>query len=152
MESGSQKILNEYKKDITITQIRRVFKLCHEIGLPAFAGWMIHPDYTRKDVLHDLLFAFKINAELITLSQLIPFPGTEIYEKLKNSKKLLTQDWDLYDGARALIKGKLSASERRFWQIVFMFMFHLSPFAAIQRREIFVNFWKTLLKMFLRRS
>ena len=147
VESGYQKILDLYKKGITISQIKRAFRLCNKVGIPTAAGWIIHPSYNEKDFLHDLMFAFKLNAGAITLSQLIPFPGTGIYNELKNNKKPISQDWDLYGGSDVLVNGTLSKRKRKFWQLFFMLVYHLSPFAAIQRPRIFLEIWKTVFKM-----
>ncbi|MFH0753559.1 MAG: radical SAM protein [Candidatus Omnitrophota bacterium] len=54
---------------------------------------------------------------------LVPFPGSRLFERLKQEGRLLTFDWRKYDVSRLLFKPKhMSTWDLMAWRIVFMFI------------------------------
>lgn len=129
IESGSQKILNNFKKGITTSQVREVVHNCFKMGIPSVVGNFIFggPGEDKNTVEETISFA----KELINLapgvfeassSFLVPYMGTEI---AKNPHKfgLKRINGDFYTGAtlqmpffetKSLNKKELIKSKRRF--------------------------------------
>ncbi len=80
VESGSQKVLNNIKKGITIEQVERLFKLTNKLGIDTHAHLMVGmPGETIEDVNKTIKFIKKINPTIITAGVCTPYPGTELF-------------------------------------------------------------------------
>ncbi len=81
VESGSQKILDFYRKGTTPEQAERAFRWCHELGVEATANLMIgFPMETEEDLraTYDLLRRIKPDDIIVYFSTAIP--GRYIHE------------------------------------------------------------------------
>ncbi len=82
VESGSQKILNTLKKDITVEQIGKAFELCKKHKIRTFANFMVNnPGETWGDVLETWKVARKIDADNMGVWVTTPYPGTELFNQ-----------------------------------------------------------------------
>lgn len=80
VESGTQKILNIFKKGITIKQAEEVFKLTHNVGIETLAYFMIgNPEETKEDIEETIRFAKKLDPDYVHITATTPFPATELY-------------------------------------------------------------------------
>jgi radical SAM superfamily enzyme YgiQ (UPF0313 family) len=69
VESGSQRILNFFKKGISIEQIYKVFEWCRKIGMRIDASFIIGvPTETRKERLKTLRFAEELKSDTTSIS------------------------------------------------------------------------------------
>ncbi|MBU2639164.1 MAG: radical SAM protein, partial [Nanoarchaeota archaeon] len=92
VESGSQKILDNIKKDITLDQARETFKWAREIGIETHAHFMIGcPGETEETLKETIRFAKELNPNTVAFGILTIYPGTELYEQIK---KKLPNGWD----------------------------------------------------------
>ena len=84
VESGSQKMLDRIKKDITVELTETAFSLCHRYNIRTFANILINlPGETKKDLQLTLKLIDKINPTVVSFNIFTPYLGTEIYESLK---------------------------------------------------------------------
>jgi len=87
-------------KDITTEQIRKVFDLCHQVGITTEANFIFgHPFETEKEVLKSIKFAKGLKTNYANFAIMVPFPGTQVYEMAKTGQgglRLLTYDWRVY--------------------------------------------------------
>jgi anaerobic magnesium-protoporphyrin IX monomethyl ester cyclase len=82
IESGSQRILNAIRKNVTVEQIREAVEATREAGLLAKGFFMVgHPGETKETLREttDLALALPLND--ISVSMLTPFPGTELFAR-----------------------------------------------------------------------
>lgn len=80
VESGSQKILNVLKKDITIDAVRKSFFLTRKAKISSIANFMIgNPYETKEDIEMTIRLAKEIRPDYALFSFAMPFPGTELY-------------------------------------------------------------------------
>lgn len=94
VESGSQKILDAMKKDITIKQIKDAFKLVNKVGIPSSASFILgYPGETRETLEETLELAKEINPIMAFFFIAIPIVGTELYTQAKENNLLLNSDW-----------------------------------------------------------
>jgi radical SAM superfamily enzyme YgiQ (UPF0313 family) len=101
-ESGSQRMLDLMKKDITIDQIRKAAELCSEHGIRSIFGFMIGiPGETWKDVCQtmDLMDGLEEETnDVVVNSPAVyhPFPGTPLFDlamKHGFDPPRSTEDW-----------------------------------------------------------
>lgn len=81
VESGSQKILNFYRKGITVEQIINAFDMCHKFGINTSAFIMLGAPMETKDDLNETVkLLYRINPNGIVISIVTPTVGTDLYE------------------------------------------------------------------------
>lgn len=85
VESGSEKILKNVRKNTSIDQIIDAFKLCKEVGITAGMGILIgNPGENSKTVGETIRLINKINpVKGPGVNILLVFPNTEVYELAK---------------------------------------------------------------------
>jgi radical SAM superfamily enzyme YgiQ (UPF0313 family) len=85
VESGVQRILDNSKKGIKVTDIERTFKLCKEAGIDTHAHIMIGmPGDTQETVKKTIQFVCAIKPTTASFGICTPYPGTPLFEYVKN--------------------------------------------------------------------
>jgi radical SAM superfamily enzyme YgiQ (UPF0313 family) len=51
-------------------------------------------------------FVSEVNIDLPRYAVLTPFPGTPLFQRLKQEGRILTEDWSLYDGQHVVFQPK----------------------------------------------
>ncbi len=93
-ESGNQKVLNNIRKGIVLTQAERFTRDAKKAGLRIFGCFMIGlPGDTKESIEETLQFAKRMNPDMVFFQQAVPFPGTEFYEWAKHNGHLITEDF-----------------------------------------------------------
>jgi radical SAM superfamily enzyme YgiQ (UPF0313 family) len=70
-------------------------------------------------------FAVEAGIDLPRFAVLTPFPGTELYRRLGGEGRILTRDWELYDGQHAVFEPRgmtpreLELGTERAWKIAY---------------------------------
>jgi radical SAM superfamily enzyme YgiQ (UPF0313 family) len=81
VESGSQRILNDMKKGITISQIKKTFKYAKQLDLYIRAYVLIGmPNETVEDIKLTEGLIDEIKPDMVGITILSPYPGTEFYK------------------------------------------------------------------------
>jgi len=89
IESGSQRILDKMKKQLTLGLIRDKVYLIKRFGFVINAFFIIgYPDETREEILNTIEFAKSLPIDAGQFSSFLPLPGTEATKELLNSGKL----------------------------------------------------------------
>ena len=98
IESGSQRILDYLKRDITIEKIERVAEILNKKHAYWSAYFMFGtPEETTDDINKTLQFIEKIQPSFITLSRYVPLPGTELYREIIRTSPSLKINWKNQD-------------------------------------------------------
>lgn len=132
-ESGNQVILNNVKKGILVRRAIEFTRDAKKLGIMIFGCFMIGlPGETRETVYQTLEYAKKLNPDMAFFQQLVPFPGTEVYNWLKEKGYLLTENWsewlDESGRLRFLVSyPNLSAEEMKKLRDEITFKFYSSP-------------------------
>lgn len=84
VESGSQAILENIQKGITVEKTKETFKWTHEVGIDTHAHMMIgNPGETRETIKQTINFLFEIEPTIITCGICTPYPGTPLFEVVR---------------------------------------------------------------------
>lgn len=79
-ESGNQKILNNIKKGIRISQAREFMKHARELGILVHGTFILGlPGETKETIEETIRFALEIDPYSMQVSLPAPYPGTELY-------------------------------------------------------------------------
>ncbi len=97
IESGSQRLIDLIKKDITLEQAKDAIKWTKSAGIETKAFFMIGlPTETKEESLQTINFAKQLNPHMIQLTITVPYPGTGLYELAKNNGTLKSLNWEDY--------------------------------------------------------
>lgn len=81
VESGSQRILDIYNKQVTVEQTINAFKICRKLRIHTGAYWMLGllPE-TREDMEATYQLGKKVKADQNIVFIFMPLPGCELYQ------------------------------------------------------------------------
>jgi radical SAM superfamily enzyme YgiQ (UPF0313 family) len=97
VESGNQNILDRVNKNLKLEQIKEAFRLARRVGLETWAFFMIGlPGETQETIKDTVNFAIKLNPDVAKFHILKPFPGSQVYNELKEQGLLLDADFSHY--------------------------------------------------------
>lgn len=89
-ESGDPTILKNIKKGATVEQALVFMKNCQRLGLTVHGDFQIGlPGETQETIERTARFAKRLDPETIQVSIAHPYPGTELYQYLKDQEYLL---------------------------------------------------------------
>lgn len=109
VESGSQAVLDFYRKGTTPDQTREAFRLCHKHNIMTHAFIMLGAPYETIEDLQKTLDLFReIRPYTWKLYVTTPFPGNFLHEFAKEKGLFDTPNsYEDYDNALNLIQGRL---------------------------------------------
>jgi radical SAM superfamily enzyme YgiQ (UPF0313 family) len=85
MESGSQKVLDFYNKNVDVAVSMANIKAAKDLGFEIMGFFMVGaPNETQKEVEESINFSIQAGFDFITVGELIPYPGTSLYDKMKS--------------------------------------------------------------------
>ena len=100
VESGSAAILGKMNKKIKLEQTKEAFKTASTVGLMTIASTVIgFPGETEETAWETINFIKKLNPDDIGFYVATPYPGTPMYEMVKEKGWLRITDFDKYDTA-----------------------------------------------------
>ena len=88
LETGNPEMLKIIKKAITLEKAQETFALTKKIGLKFAVNFIIgHQEETFARALDSIKFAQSIPADYVNFSNMIPYPGTGIYQWIEQKEK-----------------------------------------------------------------
>lgn len=108
-ESFRDSELKKLNKRNTVEKNARAAKILKELDVDVYGYFIIDPSYKREDFLamRDHVRELEIEHPMFTV--LTPFPGTVLYEELKD--QILTHNYRYYDAMHAVIPTRLPGRE-----------------------------------------
>ena len=99
-ESGNEQILENIKKGITLGEMRRFTRACHDAGVMVHGTFILGlPVETQESIEQTIHFAQELDVFSVQVSLAAPYPGTELFEKAKLNGWFVKQDkTDLVEG------------------------------------------------------
>lgn len=98
VESGSQEVLDKIRKGLTLAQIEEGVRRVKKSGIQALGGFMFGFPYdSRKSVEQTIAFAKKLSPDQVQFSICMCYPGTSLYEYIKDNDLLLAKSFKEFD-------------------------------------------------------
>ncbi|MEM2953215.1 MAG: radical SAM protein [Candidatus Bathyarchaeia archaeon] len=98
VESGSQKILNAMRKGTTVEQNERAIKWAKKAGILVAVSVIIgYPGENENTIKETMDFIKKTEPDYVYVCVPTPYPGTELYDHIKNLGWKISANWDHYD-------------------------------------------------------
>jgi radical SAM superfamily enzyme YgiQ (UPF0313 family) len=151
IETGSDRLLKQLNKRITIDDIRRVCAVTDDIGIKSAAGIMYDlPTETPEDFRQTVRLIKKLSI-LVRFSAVQPYPGTQVYEWAREKNTLTFPDETLgwthfdYDNPHGLSDIPDVKKKAGLWNFKYNYLHNLK--VTLKRRDWF--FLTTMGKSFL---
>jgi len=108
IESVNPKSLAAFNKKLTVAEIEESVKVFHEFGIRVHGMFVLGSDEDTVETVRDTAtFAKKNGIDTVQFMILTPLPGSQQYKNMVEEKRLLTNDWGLYDAHHVVYQPKL---------------------------------------------
>ena len=157
LESASQEILNNIKKNTTVEQMEKAVLDCKRAGLEVCGYFIIGlPGETKETVQKTINFAKKLDLDLVTFNIPAPHPGTEFFRYLEKNNWLRTKDWSKYDTNSIPVYDYPHMSAEEIYRLALSAyrQFYIRPAYILKRlkrinspmefKNLMINFWAFL--------
>jgi radical SAM superfamily enzyme YgiQ (UPF0313 family) len=106
VESGSQQVLDAMKKGITLELTAKVFAWVRELGLKPVPNVILgFPGETKERAWKTIKFVEQISPDDVGFYNVAtPFPGTPMYDLVKEKGWLKVTDFDRYDTTKPIFE------------------------------------------------
>ncbi|MCE5314322.1 MAG: radical SAM protein [Armatimonadota bacterium] len=112
-ESVNPATLKEYNKRQNVEEIAESIRILHDYGIMTHGMFVFGAEHDDAESLRNTLrFALKNSIDTVQFMILTPLPGTPYFKDMERDERLLTRDWNLYDGQHVVYQpGKMSPYE-----------------------------------------
>ena len=104
----------------------KIVQLLHDRKIALQGCFVFGMDHDTEDVFQETAeMAVDIGIDLPRFAIVTPFPGTELFRQLDAQERILTRDWELYDGQHVVFQPKsmsvdaLSRGNEQAWQYAY---------------------------------
>ncbi|MBO8127009.1 MAG: B12-binding domain-containing radical SAM protein [Firmicutes bacterium] len=113
MESVNSKTLEVYNKRQDLADIELCVRKFHEYGIMVHGMFVFGSDDDTVSTIRETVdFALQNRIDTVQFLILVPLPGTPVYRQMEEENRLLTRDWNLYDGHHVVFRpAKMSPYE-----------------------------------------
>lgn len=152
IESGSRRVLDRMKKNLTLELIEEKVNLIVEAGLEP-CGFFItgFPGETVEDIKATIAFARRLKLKRAHFSNFLPLPGTEATRELLENNELEALAWEnLFYSKVPYAPEGMSKKELKAWQRRAYFSFYLRPvilFRMVSEIKSFNHFRMTIKRI-----
>ena len=97
VETGDPDMLLSIDKRTDHDAIRQAFKNAKKAGIETIGFFIIGlPGDTRESMQRTIDFAIEVDPLIANFSMMTPYPGTKVYEIVKEQGRFLIEDWEDY--------------------------------------------------------
>jgi radical SAM superfamily enzyme YgiQ (UPF0313 family) len=95
------------------SRFKEVVALMHAHGIAVYGCFVFGMDHDTPEVfLETARFAVEAQIDLPRFAIQTPFPGTALYQRLEREGRILTKNWELYDGQHVVFQpARMSVQE-----------------------------------------
>jgi anaerobic magnesium-protoporphyrin IX monomethyl ester cyclase len=143
-ESGSQDALDAYGKGAKVSDAFKAMDILRQNHVEVTGAFILGaPDETAKMMKQTIKFARQLDPRRAQFSVLTPYPGSQLYRDVEG--RLLTRDWDSYNGMHPTIRlNHVSSLGMRRIQVAAYSTFYGRPSKAVENLSYIVRAVPTL--------
>lgn len=112
-ESFKNEDLQKWEKRNTVANNVNAARILKDFGVEIIGYFLVDPAFTENDFNQLLEHVQELEVDQPIFSILTPFPGTQLFDELKD--QIITRNYAFYDGMHALIPTKLP--QRKFYKL-----------------------------------
>ncbi len=106
IESDSDAVRKDMMKRLERQKILLAFRNLREAGVKSFAFFIYgYPGETPESMEQTTSFAVELDADFANFYPAVPYPGTELYTKVKRDGMLTTEDWTKMEYSYYVLEG-----------------------------------------------
>lgn len=117
-ESFKEKELLSYKKKSTLEDNLKASKILKELGIDAWASFIIHPDWDREDFQAFRKYLKKLAPEIASFSPLTPFPNLPMYKEYQKRLLYKVEDYEAWSFGQVVIAPSQMSLQRYYYEIL----------------------------------
>ncbi len=111
-ESINPATLRDYNKKQSVEDIRESIRRFHEYRIRVHGMFVLGGDSDTVDTIRETVdFSLESRIDTVQFMVLTPLPGSGLFEKLQSEERILTKDWELYDGHHVVFQPTLMSPE-----------------------------------------
>jgi radical SAM superfamily enzyme YgiQ (UPF0313 family) len=127
LETVSEGSLHDAGKQFNASvDYKELIQALHDLGITVNGCFAFGLDHDTPEVFEATVqFAVDAGIDLPRFSLLTPFPGTSLYHRLEKEGRILTRNWELYDGQHVVFQPRnmsvreLAQGHERAWKQVY---------------------------------
>ncbi|MEW5919984.1 MAG: radical SAM protein [Bacillota bacterium] len=144
LESINADTLKAYNKKQSVEDIADAIRRYHAYGMRVHGMFVLGGDDDTVETIRETVdFALRLRIDTVQFLMLTPLPGTPLFEKLEREGRLLTRDWELYDGHHAVFQPARMTAEQLQEETVRAFQRFYAPAHIMQ--NFFFTGWPSAL-------
>lgn len=121
IESGSDDTLNSLGKNSSAGDVVKAVEILRQHGIESYGSYIIgNLNENAADVEKTIDLAVRLNTNIAQFSILTPYPGTKLYEQIKD--KIFTRRWQFYDGLHLVFRHPLINRHRLQYLLIMAFV------------------------------
>jgi anaerobic magnesium-protoporphyrin IX monomethyl ester cyclase len=106
IESGNEETLNSLGKNSKASDVTLAVESLRQHGIESYGSYIIgNLNETAADVEKTIDMAVRLNTNIAQFSILTPYPGTKLYEQIKD--RIFCRRWKFYDGLHCVFRHPL---------------------------------------------
>ncbi|MFX0000591.1 MAG: B12-binding domain-containing radical SAM protein [Candidatus Hodarchaeota archaeon] len=142
VESGSEKTLKSYKKQIKKMDALKAAERLKRKGIYFTGAFMLgYIQETKSDLNATIQFAKKMEPTIAAFRILIPLPGTKIYEQYVKEDLIMDFNYSNYTSGIQIIKHKENLER---WVLKFYLMYYL----RLRKEYLNLGMWKIVRQIY----
>lgn len=99
VESFDQGLVASCQKGLDLSKAERMIKFTKKLGIKVHLTFTFgFSGETKKTLKKTIDRGINLNPDSVQFSILTPFPGTRLFSQLESSGRIMTYDWNKYDG------------------------------------------------------
>ncbi|MDD5285870.1 MAG: radical SAM protein [Desulfuromonadaceae bacterium] len=103
IESGNDETLSSLGKNTKASDVAMALDILKQNGIESYGSYIIgNLNETAADVKKTIEMAIRLNTNIAQFSILTPYPGTKLFEQIKN--RIFCRRWKFYDGLHLVFK------------------------------------------------
>ncbi len=119
IESSNPEALKELRKGIDLEAIVRTVEMMKRYGLEIHASYILGALHDNVKTVHETIrFAKRLDTNVANFSILTPFPGTALYEQVKDRLYKWRRPWSFFDMQHLVFKHKNFSFIRLEWLLL----------------------------------
>ncbi len=106
IESESEEVRKDMVKRLEEQKVRTAFKNLRAAGIKSFAFFIYgYPGETVATMERTTAYAIELDPDFANFYPAVPYPGTDLYEKVKRDGLLASDDWSRMEYSYYLLRG-----------------------------------------------
>jgi radical SAM superfamily enzyme YgiQ (UPF0313 family) len=125
--ANAETLRRNQRKAISHSQQERIIECCHKRGIRVIANYTFGlPNDTVEGIRETIRYAKKLNTFAIQFTVTTPYPGTQFYEKVRNT--MFEKNWERFTGWTSVYRHPAICSEElhRLREYAYV-SYHLRP-------------------------